>query len=42
MENQAAVTIFSIIFLIPTFFCAALVLVCARAMGFLLGLKLQK
>lgn len=40
--NQAAVNIFSAILLIPTLLCASLVGACGMALGFLLGLTLQK
>lgn len=40
--NEAAVTAFTILFLIPAILCSALVLACGMAMVFLLGVKLQK
>ncbi len=42
LANKAAVTIFSILFLIPAFICAFLAVACGVAMHFLLSLKLQK
>ena len=40
--NQAAVTIFSLLFFIPALLCALLALACGATMYFLLSLKLQK
>ena len=39
--NQAAVTVFSLIFLVPALLGVSLVAVCGMAMRFLLGLKLR-